>query len=419
MGSSTGNNTDGANPTPTQVGTDLYTQVAANNYHSLALKADGSLWAWGYNSRGQLGTTNMGVYVANPTPIRVGTDLYSQVAAGPLHCLGLRADGSLWAWGGNYNGQLGTTTNSGTNASNPTPTRIGSALYSQVAAGGAHTLALRADGTLWAWGDNSFGQLGINNRQVTNPTPTQLGTDLYKQVAAGDGHSLGLRATGSLYAWGSNYSGQLGNTTNVGIYINNPTPRQVGTDLYTQVAVGGTHSLGLRANGSLWTWGSNYESELGQGTLDGYAATPAQEATGSTNWASLSSCSASSSSVIRTASGLTFASAGRNTLGQLGDGTTTNATRFDRLRPLGTSQPLPVLATGPASSGLNLYPNPAPGRATLRGATPGASVFVLDALGRPVLRATADAAGTARFSGLPTGLYLVRSDSRTLRLAVE
>jgi len=123
---------------------------------------------------------------------------------------------------------------------------------------------------------------------------------------------------------------------------------------------------------------------------------------------------------VRTASGAAFASAGLNNTGQLGDGTTTNAPRFDRQSPLVSLQPLPVLAAGPAGPGLSLYPNPARSHATaLHRAAPGSAVQVLDALGRPVATATADATGTATLSGLPAGLYLVRSGRQVLHLVVQ
>ena len=407
---------------PVQVGTDRnWVMVAAGSDHSLALKADGTLWAWGRNYYGQLGTTtNNNTDGANFLPTQVGPDLYTQVSAGLAHSLALRADGTLWAWGRNYYGQLGTTTNARTNTPNPTPTRVGTDLYTQVSAGFNHSLGLRPNGTLWAWGDNSTSQLGSPLNYSGNPTPAQIGTDLYAQVAAGYSHSLGLRADGTLYAWGYSYGGQLGTGTPTADPI--PTPTRVGTGLYKQMVASYNYSLGLRADGTIWGWGATSSGALGIGTANG-GATPTQEITSGTSWATLAPGAAGRASLVRTASGLTFASAGLNYSGQLGDGTTTDANRFDRLRPLGTAQPLPVLAASLTSPGLGLYPNPAPGRATaLHGAAPGAAVLVLDALGRQVLTITADATGTARLhlpATLAPGVYLVRTGRQVLRLSVE
>jgi alpha-tubulin suppressor-like RCC1 family protein len=341
-----GNGTTTASLVPVQVGTDRdWVMVAGGRSYSLGLKANGALYAWGLNSFGQLGVAaTSGTLVATSTPTRVGTDLYIRIAAGDRHSLALRPDGTLWAWGANTNGQLGSTINNGTNTANPTPIQAGTALYTQVATGESFTLALRPDGTLWSWGNNSYGQLGNNFVRSSTSTATQVGIDLYTQVAAGGSHSLGLRADGSLYAWGLNYYGQLGNATNNSNFNTNPTPARVGTDLYTQVAAGQYHTLGLRPDGTLWAWGYNREGQLGRGddSRDVVNYMPTQEITAGTGWTSLAPSSLSLSSLVRTASGLNFASTGANYTGQLGDGTTTDATRFDRLRPLGSSQPLPV-----------------------------------------------------------------------------
>jgi len=422
-----GDGTTTASLRPKQVGTDHdWVMVAAGYAHSLGLKADGSLYAWGWNRYGQLGDpSTSGSFTANALPTRIaGT--YTQVAAAFDHSLALRQDGTLWAWGNNYYGQLGSATGSGIDMANPTPTQV-AGTYSRLAVGSAFSLGLRADGTLWAWGHNNSGQLGsLANSGTEKPTPTPsqvAGT--YTHVAAGSSHVLALRADGSLFAWGNNFSGQLGSPTNTGTNTANPTPSQV-AGTYTQVAAGTEHSLALRAEGSLLTWGNNRFGQLGNGTTSSSTAAsaiPTQEATGSTAWTTLAPGPLSYSSLVRTASGLAFASAGFNNTGQLGDGTTTDANRFDRQSPLVSLQPLPVLAAGPAGPALSLYPNPAPGRATaLHGATPGSPVQVLDALGRPVLATTADATGTAALhlpTGLAAGVYLVRAGTATLRLAVE
>ncbi|MGI4735907.1 MAG: RCC1 domain-containing protein, partial [Janthinobacterium lividum] len=275
LGTTTNNGTTTANPTPTLVA-GTYAQVAAGSSHSLGLRADGSLHAWGDNYYGQLGTTtNNGITTANPTPTLVaGT--YAQVAAGSSHSLGLRADGSLHAWGDNYYGQLGNATNNGTSTANPSPTATGTALATRsLAMGSDFGLAVRGDGTLWAWGNNAYGQLGIATSTASTTRPVQVGTATdWVQVAAGQYHSLGLRADGTLYAWGYNYYGQLGNATNNGTTTATPTPTLV-AGTYTQVAAGQYHSLGLRADGTLYAWGSNAYGQLGNATNNGTTtATP-------------------------------------------------------------------------------------------------------------------------------------------------
>ena len=266
LGIAANSGTTAANATPTQV-PGTYTQLVAGRYHALALRADGTLWAWGWNSSGQLGsTTNNGSNAANPTPTQVPGTGYTRVAAGTSHSLALRADGTLWAWGSNRSGQLGTTSNVNTSNANPTPTQV-AGTYTEIAAGSNHSLALRADGSLWAWGYNEFGQLGTatNSGTITaTPTPTQV-AGTYTRVKAGESHTLAVQADGTLWAWGINRYGQLGSLANSGVVTANPTPVQVpGT--YAQVAAGGATSLGLRADGTLYAWGANEQGQLGTAT---------------------------------------------------------------------------------------------------------------------------------------------------------
>ena len=407
---------------PRQVGTARdWVQVAAGLRHALALKADGTLWAWGSNTYGQLGSAPGSATPSSATPTRVGTALYTQVTAGSTHSLALQVDGSAWAWGNNGYGQLGSVLPTGTLT--PTPTRVGTATYTQLAAGLSFSLGRQADGSLWAWGSNGYGQLG-NGLTANSSTPVRVGTALYTQLAAGGTHGLGLRADGSVWAWGINSSGQLGVAANNGTLAANPTPQRVGTATYTQLAAGELQSLALQADGTLWAWGNNGYGQLGAGLGSALAtATPTQEATHSTAWVTLATGPASYASLARTASGLSFASAGHNEAGQLGDGTTTDWPRFDRPTPLSGQHQLPVRPGSSPAAGPRLYPNPAQGRATiLAGAAPGTVVQVLDALGRVVLTATTDAAGTAPLAlpaALAPGVYLVRVGTAVRRLAVQ
>ncbi len=142
------------------------------------------------------------------------------VAGGNSHSLAIRADGTLWAWGGNTYGQLGLEDT----ADRLTPVRVGGGNWVAVAAGFAHTLAIRADGTLWAWGRNNQGQLGVNdttNRFV--PTQEYRGFSDWAGVAAGHYHSLGRRTDGTCWTWGANTHGQLGQ----GDTTSRPAPTQV------------------------------------------------------------------------------------------------------------------------------------------------------------------------------------------------
>jgi alpha-tubulin suppressor-like RCC1 family protein len=145
--------------------------VAAGDEFTVAVRRDGTLWAWGSNDWGQLGD---GTFTARTSPEQIGTATdWASVAAGYSHTVAIRSDGTLWAWGYNNDGQLGD----GTTTNNTSPEQIGTATdWASVTAGHQHTVAIRSDGTLWAWGDNSLGQLGDGKAPSISYVPEQIGT---------------------------------------------------------------------------------------------------------------------------------------------------------------------------------------------------------------------------------------------------
>jgi alpha-tubulin suppressor-like RCC1 family protein len=232
--------------------------LAIGGSHTLALRKDGTLWAWGNNDSGQLGVGPAPQYNA---PQQIGLDSnWAAITAGENHSLALKTDGSLWAWGENA-GQLGD----GTDANRYAPVRIGAeSSWEAVSAGSWHTLGLKKDGSLWAWGDNYYGQLGVNFSIKSSNIPIRIGTDNnWKAVEAGAFHSLAIKTDGSLWAWGYNSSGQLGDDTNKWY----DAPVRVGTaNDWAAVSAGVNHSMALKTDGSLWAWGENYLGHLGDGT---------------------------------------------------------------------------------------------------------------------------------------------------------
>lgn len=245
------------------------TGIAAGAAHSLAVRSDGTVWAWGRNADGRLGD---GTTTARLTPVRVsGLDDVTSVAAGRSHSLAVRSDGTAWAWGGNTDGQLGDGTT--TRRLAPVPVSGLSDVIS-IVAGRDHALAVRSDGTVWVWGDGWHGQLGDGTTGDRRLTPVAVsGLSGVTGVAAGTYHSLAVRFDGVVWAWGSNLSGQLGD----GTLTQRPTPVYV-IDLsdVTSVTAGASHTLAVDADGTAWAWGSNYAGQLGNGYIYDRYHTPGQ-----------------------------------------------------------------------------------------------------------------------------------------------
>ncbi len=242
-------------------------RIGAGDYYSLAIARNGSLWAWGYDNHGQLGVGTIAGYELH-SPKQAGTDRdWVTVSAGRAHALALKADGSLWGWGYNTYYQLF----GGPPGDKFSPTHMGTEYndWVAVAAGGDHSLGLRADGSLWSSGANSFGQCGLGYPSEKIVGPAQVGTDTnWAAIAAGAGTSLAIKTDGSLWSWGNNSSAQLGlGTSDTSPH---PTPAQVliegGANYdWMAISVGFNHCLGLKADGTLWGWGINQQGQLGVG----------------------------------------------------------------------------------------------------------------------------------------------------------
>ena len=230
--------------------------------YAMALKSDGTVWAWGYNPSGQLGD---GTTTDRHAPVQVlGLSNVIAIASGSYHSLALKSDGTVWAWGSNYHNQLGNGTTDGIPSPTPTQVRFLDFVLSDViaiATAGNHSLALKDNGTVWAWGNNGNGQLGDGT--TTNgsfPKPV-LGLGNVIAIATTDEHSLALKSDGTVWAWGYNGHGQLGDGTDTDRHA----PGQVlGLSGVIAIASGDSHSLALKSDGTVWGWGSNYNYQLGE-----------------------------------------------------------------------------------------------------------------------------------------------------------
>ncbi|MBI5915682.1 MAG: T9SS type A sorting domain-containing protein, partial [Bacteroidetes bacterium] len=227
--------------------------------HSLAIKTDGTLWAWGWNDSGQLGD---GTFLDKNSPVKIGTDNNWQiVAADGKHSLAIKMDGTLWAWGLNDFGQLGD----GTPLDKNSPVKIGAASnWQSVTAGERHSVAIKTDGTLWAWGFNNQGILGDGTSIPIIYSPVQIGTaNNWESATAGVNNILAIKTDGTLWAWGNNTNGTLGD----GTYVHKYSPVQIGTaNNWESVAVGAVFTLAIKTDGTLWAWGNNNQGQLGNGT---------------------------------------------------------------------------------------------------------------------------------------------------------
>lgn len=265
-----GNGTTTNSATPVNVGGGLAdaVAVAAGGSHSLALKGDGTLWAWGENAYGQLGD---GSTTDRTTPVQVLTGVVA-VSAGQWHTLALKTDGTLWAWGRNANGQLGD----GTTSDRATPVPVSLSGVAALQGGRYHSVALTNDGTVWCWGGNANGQLGNGGTGGDISTPDRVsGLSGVTGIASGSDHTLALRGDGTLWGWGRNNHGQLGD----GAKTDSPVPVAAAAG-FTGVAglsLGSDHSAVLREDGTVWGWGSNLSGQMGVGSLSDFTA-PVQAA---------------------------------------------------------------------------------------------------------------------------------------------
>lgn len=295
--------------------------IVTSENHAVAVRNDGTVWAWGDNSFGALGSG--AAYTPNSPVQTQGIDNVIAVATESNHSLALQSNGTVWAWGSNGLSQLGPNGSTTWPHTDRAPVHV-SGLNNIVAieAGVNYSVALRNDGTVWAWGNNSLGTLG-NGTTIRHSTPQQVsGLNDVVAISSGAFHVVALRSDGTVWAWGDNRHGQLGVNGNTESPAQNATPIQVaGLNNVTAIAAGQRYTLALLSDGTLRAWGLNRDGQLGDGTTTS-RTTPVQVL----NLNNVSSISAGwDHSVARLSDG-TLRAWGRNGFGQLGDDTRTHHT---------------------------------------------------------------------------------------------
>jgi alpha-tubulin suppressor-like RCC1 family protein len=237
--------------------------VSAGLAHTCAIRDDGTLWCWGSNHEGQLGQdAGLGADDAHAVPQAIEGS-WSQVSAGDYHTCAIRDDATLWCWGDDGHGQLGRAEGG---PASPEAGQVGEAAdWTQVSAGGDHSCGIRADRTLWCWGANGAGQLGVAPAgDVVEPVQVEAdAVTAWLAVSAGGSHTCALSASRGLWCWGSNLYGQLGKAANVGAGDPNAQPSAV-LGAWRQVSARAFHGCAIRTDGTLWCWGNNRYGQLGR-----------------------------------------------------------------------------------------------------------------------------------------------------------
>jgi alpha-tubulin suppressor-like RCC1 family protein len=303
---------------PVQVGAlTTWVQMAGGGYHTVALKTDGTMWCWGRNHKGQLG---QGDTTDRSSPVQVGAlTTWASIGTDEGYggfCLAVKTDGTLWAWGWDNYGQLGQSNTTDYSS----PVQVGALTDWLSVAGGHYTAtAVKTDGTLWAWGQNDKGQLAQGNT-TNRSSPVQVGalTD-WSTVVQGSAHVAASKTDGTLWTWGYNYFGQLGDGTS-GHVNNKSSPVQVGSlTTWNPPGAGGYNTMASSTAGTLWGTGKNDDGQLGQENTTDYSS-PVQVGA-LTTWGSTTVWCVNSFMNLKTDG--TLWGCGRNDNGQLGDGTTT------------------------------------------------------------------------------------------------
>jgi alpha-tubulin suppressor-like RCC1 family protein len=278
-------------------GGSTWKQISAHQSNEdfvIALKTDGTIWTWGYNTQGRLGDGTTSSRLSPVTTAGGGTN-WKQISAGKYHGAGVKTDGTLWTWGENsYHGALGD--GGSTARSSPGTTAGGGTNWKEVSCGYRITAAVKTDGTLWTWGNGSSssgdtygGALGAGAIFLRNsPGTTAGGGTNWKQVSVAsldyntlNNYCAAIKMDGTLWTWGQNDFGQLGTGNNT--RRSSPGTTAGGGTTWKEVLAGTSSCMAIKTDGTLWAWGLNGQGDLGDGTTTNRTS-PVTTAGGGTDW---------------------------------------------------------------------------------------------------------------------------------------
>jgi alpha-tubulin suppressor-like RCC1 family protein len=261
---------------PVRVGTRLFRTLSATHQHTCALATDSTLWCWGANDYGQLGvgTTQVG-RIPQQIP---GT--WKHVATGGWQVCGIKTDDTLWCWGYNYWGELGL----GSTAPTPVPAQVGTDTWLDIDPGWYQTCGIKSDESLWCWGENSYGAIG-NGTTAPSTFPVPGPSGVWRRVDVGVHFACAIETSGHLRCWGNGSRGQLG-TGSPGTAHTAQAVLVGGEDVddWTELSVGHNTVCATRLDGSQWCWGESNRGQIGIPGVDTFTATPVQRTSPASTW---------------------------------------------------------------------------------------------------------------------------------------
>lgn len=253
--------TDRCSPGTTAGGGTNWCGVNSGRDHGIAVKCDGTLWTWGANSDGRLGDGTI-TNRSSPVTTAGGGTNWCAVSAGRGHSVAIKTDGTVWTWGFNQCGQLGD--GSVTSRSSPGTLAGGGTNWCAISAGYDHAAAIKTDGSLWVWGKNTSFQLGdASSTNRCSPVTVAGGGTNWRSVSGGYNHTSAIKIDGTLWTWGDNTCGLLGDGTTTARC--SPVSIAGGGTTWTLVESGQCHNVAIKTDGTLWTWGRNDFGQLGTG----------------------------------------------------------------------------------------------------------------------------------------------------------